>query len=123
MEEGAATIYAKVPLLNSRDIRVVDILVNEDFESEVKCKMRVISLNDERYRYYQTLSYAWGTLAKSRMIWIDDTPMLVTVDLYYALKRLREKITPAGGAYDRTIWVTLSASIRLTILRKADRLR
>ena len=77
-------------------IRVLDILPGR-WEDEVKCDVRVVSLDENPQ--YEGLSYVWGESAERKTIDVSGESITVTPNLHVALQRLRypEK--------KRTMWI------------------
>ena len=42
--------------------------------------------------HYTALSYVWGDATDTRTIWVNESPVLVTVNLYAALNDLQDEI-------------------------------
>ena len=103
MEDDRRAIYSAKQLLESSEIRVIDIEPAEDFDAPLCCTIRVISLDDRGERY-QTLSYAWSRLGESHSILCDGKLLPVSEDLSIAMRRIREKFTPRN-IFSRTIWI------------------
>ncbi|CAO2651423.1 Nn.00g039930.m01.CDS01 [Neocucurbitaria sp. VM-36] len=81
---------------SEREIRVLDLLQG-DWNDDVKCDTRVVSLDANIG--YETLSYVWGESPATDSIELSGQRILITPNLCSALRRLRypEK--------KRTIWI------------------
>ncbi|KAK4546496.1 hypothetical protein LTR36_001713 [Oleoguttula mirabilis] len=99
--------------LGERDIRVADIEVQDGADAPIRLALKVISLDSallvqafvpshDSKLSYQALSYAWGSREETEEVICDGHAVAVTVNLYAALKRLREKIGQYG--VDPTFW-------------------
>ncbi|KAI8953831.1 heterokaryon incompatibility protein-domain-containing protein [Xylaria longipes] len=88
---------------SKKQIRLLTLL-NGEWNDEIKCKLYVVSLDDEPK--YEALSYVWGSPTDLVDIDIDGIAFSVTQNLYAALRRLREQIRGTGSNEDsRTLWV------------------
>ena len=104
MDDSAVSIYLDRPLSHARDIRVLDVTSTPcDFRSPVQCTLRVISIDDP-LEEYQTLSYAWGSAARTHTILCGGESLRVTQNLVEALRRIREKIF-LQDVFSSTIWI------------------
>lgn len=73
------------------------LLFPGEFDDDIRCSLVQTSLEDTPN--YGALSYTWGDVAKTDMIWIGPYPFLVSSNLYDALKYLRYRQDP------RYLWV------------------
>ena len=104
MGGSAESIYLDRPLSNARDIRVLDVTSTPcDLQNPVQCTLRVISI-DSPLEKYQTLSYAWGSAARTHTILCGGESLRVTQNLDEALRRIREKIF-LQDVFSSTIWI------------------
>ena len=70
------------------------------WDSEINIRLQVHALNRWELPRYEALSYTWGTSSERRHVCIDDgARMLVTDNLFNALRRLRRK------KRERLLWV------------------
>jgi hypothetical protein len=96
--------YKYLPLpLEGDCIRLLGLLPNESEagEAPLRCKLYKYSLQklSPRTHRYEALSYTWGDPRETRSISVDDNQLLITVNLYAALARLRLH------SHERIIWV------------------
>ena len=81
---------------STRQIRVLDIVPGH-WEEDVKCDVRIVSLDDKPQ--YETLSYVWGDPTEKMTIKVSGTPVHVTPNLYGALQHVRY------NDEKRTMWI------------------
>jgi hypothetical protein len=67
-------------------------------EDKVTCHFSIVSLNDHD-KEYEALSYVWGARNQDQFVFVDETPMSVTDNLWHALAGLRYLDR------DRILWV------------------
>ena len=79
-----------------RGIRLLDLLPGTR-EDEIRCKIRVVSLN--QHPDYEALSYVWGGRTEEKGIEVSGQRVFVTRNLYDGLQRLRYPETK------RTFWI------------------
>jgi Heterokaryon incompatibility protein (HET) len=96
--------YLYSPLSSDGDnIRLLCLLPNEYEAAPLQCALRNYSLprSDTRTHLYEALSYAWGDPDKTLPIYVDEGHFPVTVNLYAALSRLRDRALERlmGGCY------------------------
>lgn len=89
-------LYDSVPLYHSDDIRVLELQPGQS-SSRIDCFLRRTRLADNPL--YEALSYTWGERDDANSIFVNDTEVPVTDNLYLALRSLRLR----KGA--RTLWV------------------
>lgn len=83
-------MYAYLPLQKaSQEIRIMRLEPSEEFESDIHCHLVVTDIKQASHEQYLALSYVWGDEASPRTIYVDNAPLLVTRNLYTALKYLR----------------------------------
>ncbi|KAL4861295.1 heterokaryon incompatibility protein-domain-containing protein [Aspergillus spectabilis] len=79
-----------------QEIRLLTILPRTDFESEINCTLRTVSLKQEAS--FEALSYVWGGLEATEHVFIDGHMFQITPSLASALRYLRL------GDRPRVIW-------------------
>jgi hypothetical protein len=77
-------------------IRLLHIEAGVD-ESPIRCRLVTTSL--EASPPYEALSYTWGSTEQDSTITCDDVPLLVTQNLYDAIKYLR------NPEHERIMWI------------------
>ncbi|KAN0096106.1 HET domain containing protein [Hyaloscypha variabilis] len=84
------------PLEESNGIRLIHLLPASSAEAEVRCELIHTTLSNctDIYEHYTALSYVWGDLIHAKTIWLDETPILVTHNLFSALRDLRSDSRP-----------------------------
>jgi hypothetical protein len=86
-----------------QEIRVLRLLPSRDVDAPIKATLYHVNLEDvscRSSRSYETLSYTWGKMTEHRTVTIDKVPgVLVTDNLFYALRRLRKR------SRVRRIWI------------------
>ncbi|KAI0418919.1 heterokaryon incompatibility protein-domain-containing protein [Xylaria grammica] len=96
-------IYQPEPLLNPRNIRVLDLHPSSDIAAPVHISLRQLCLNYRKTRdAYEALSYVWGSRAPDVPIICDGKTLLVTQNCHDALVRLRASIS---SKKPRCLWV------------------
>lgn len=86
----SAPIYDFCPLkAHTDEIRLLYI-EPDDWEAPIRCRLRVVRLNDPYYTY-RTLSYVWGTSESQQGIYIDGKAFAVRPNLFDAIRRLRTR--------------------------------
>ena len=103
--EGALTrIYERRPLVRQDDIRVLQIEPATDIDEPIRCTLAVISLEHKELKY-QALSYAWGSTDKDCNVMCDGEVLPVTVNLYQALRRIRQNMNAEKGVrFSCVVW-------------------
>ncbi|KAH9884610.1 HET-domain-containing protein [Xylariomycetidae sp. FL2044] len=92
----SATLFT--PIDNSkRQIRLLDISPGQGSEP-LRCTHRVVSLDDDNINY-NALSYVWGPKTAGKSVFLGETCVEVTDNLFDALHALRSKSEPV------TLWV------------------
>ncbi|KAF1847615.1 HET-domain-containing protein, partial [Cucurbitaria berberidis CBS 394.84] len=71
---------------SGREIRVLDLLPGS-WNDVVKCDIRIVSLDGNAA--YEALSYVWGESPDTKSIEVSGQRVLITLNLYSALRRLR----------------------------------
>ncbi|KAF2002327.1 HET-domain-containing protein [Amniculicola lignicola CBS 123094] len=95
---GTASTYQHGPLLPGLDsvrlLRLLPLEGNNKAET-IHCELANYKLGEtgEEAPQYEALSYVWGDCSHTRRIMIHGQPFNVTVNLYAALLRLRERGT------------------------------
>ena len=82
-------------------IRLLRLMPNKDETAPIRCQLFNYSLQEsgKRTHLYEALSYVWGNPKETLLISIDKYNLPVTVNLYAALSRLRDRFI------ERIIWV------------------
>lgn len=85
--------------LKSGEIRLLDILPcdNNDTQAPVHCELRVAAPLDKPL--YEVLSYRWGDPTHRTSVTVDNSELLITLNLHAALIRIRRQ------EGKRTIWI------------------
>lgn len=89
-------LYANLPRLNSKSIRVVEILPGNSEKISVKLTQKTL---EEINNNYEALSYVWGAPTPERKITVNNIEVPIQPNLFDALKSLR--LTDAK----RMIWI------------------
>jgi hypothetical protein len=89
-------LYANLPRLNSKSIRVVEILPGNSEKIAVELTQKTL---EEITNNYEALSYVWGAPTPKRIITVNNIEVLIQPNLFDALKSLR--LTDAK----RMIWI------------------
>ncbi|KAE9371169.1 HET-domain-containing protein [Stipitochalara longipes BDJ] len=81
------------PLDEPDSIRLIHLLPASSAEAEVRCELVHTTLSNcaDIYEHYTALSYVWGNPFHTKKVWVDETPVLVTYNLYSALRDLRHE--------------------------------
>jgi len=112
--------FSYPPLTEDNSIRLILIRPSPFGTANVHCNLVHTTLSQcehEILDHYIALSYVWGDATNVRTIWVDDTQVNVTDNLYFALRDLRDATRVLR------LWPVLSASARVTTKRKENRLR
>ncbi len=75
------------------EIRIVTLLPG-NLTDPVVCTLVHINLGDAQGAPYEAVSYAWGDVAETRSITLDDCPYPVTLNLFSALAYIRNHTDP-----------------------------
>jgi hypothetical protein len=75
----------------TREIRIVTLLPSADPSMPIQCTLRKGSLNNPPW--YLALSYAWGDVAITAPIFLNDTEIQVTTNLEAALRHMRVTVS------------------------------
>jgi hypothetical protein len=88
-------------LLRSDSIRLLGLIPDEDENGPIKCRLYDYPLqkSSEGTHLYEALSYAWEESNKPRCISIKGCNLNITVSLYEALIRLRDR------HIERIMWI------------------
>lgn len=94
-------------IYGSEQFRVVSISPGK-WKDTIRCSLRRRDCQEPHT--YTTLSYAWGSSVTKETIYVDDFKMEVTLNLFYALRYLRQ--------VDRVfiLWVDGLVSFYLSLL-------
>ncbi|KAI0186890.1 heterokaryon incompatibility protein-domain-containing protein [Xylaria flabelliformis] len=88
------------PLPSERSIRLLSLEPSTDTNAEIRCTVSAADLDNLRDKdSYEALSYVWGSLTGTIPICCNDKELLVTPDLYSALRRLRRRFS------SRVLWI------------------
>ncbi|KAK8108496.1 HET-domain-containing protein [Apiospora sp. TS-2023a] len=87
------------------EIRLLSLLPDDNFKAAIHCSLQVASLDETTD--FEALSYVWGDPDKRELIYVGGEPMLVTVNLVAALRRLRRPCSSSesGSNAARVLWV------------------
>jgi len=82
-------------------IRLLRLMPHEDKTAPIQCQLVNYSLQESGggTHLYEALSYVWGDPKETLPILIDEHNLPITVNLYAALSRLRDRY------FERIIWV------------------
>jgi hypothetical protein len=93
--ESAPTIsvFSYKQLEESDSIRLIHLHPASSRQAEVKCELLHTTLRicEDIYDHYTAVSYVWGDPNNTKVIWVDGTPLPITVNLYSALVDLRRE--------------------------------
>ena len=92
----ASSVYCP---LEPNQIRFLTILPALCLSDEICCDLRTVALGDEAVASYEALSYTWNSMELSCRISVNNYTLMVTANLYEALRHLR------GTENPRTLWV------------------
>lgn len=91
--------YPYVPLQSKANVRLLTLLPGLKSDN-IHCTLRETSLEPHLLVDYEALSYSWGNSADvHHTIWIDEHPVRVRENLFYALVGLRK------SHRSRDLWV------------------
>ncbi|KAF7933346.1 hypothetical protein EAE99_003231 [Botrytis elliptica] len=92
--------YSTDPL-NSDSIRLLGLMPAKDLASPIHCRLHDYSLreSDRGIHLYEALSYVWGSPESPKVVYINNSSLSVTANLYTALLHLRD------CNFERIIWV------------------
>jgi hypothetical protein len=98
---GLENQYYYPPLLRSDSIRLLGLIPHEDENGPIQCQLYDYPLQrlSEGTHLYEALSYAWEESNKPRCISIKGCNLNITVSLYKALIRLRDR------HIERIMWI------------------
>jgi hypothetical protein len=90
-----------LPSLGSDSIRLLGLMPNEDENAPIHCRLHHYPLQklNNGTHLYEALSYVWGGSDTPQSVFIDNYNLPVTVNLYKALLRLRDR------TFERILWV------------------
>lgn len=79
--------------LGSDSIRLLCLLPNEDEAAPIQCRLHNYPLRklEKGPQPYEALSYVWGDSGMHKSVLIDGYTVPVTMNLYAALSRLRDR--------------------------------
>ena len=94
------TLYSSLPL-EPGSIRLLRLMPDKDETAPIQCQLFNYSPQESREwtHLYEALSYVWGDPDKTLPILINEHCFNITVNLYAALLRLRNR------SFERIIWV------------------
>jgi hypothetical protein len=84
-------IYQYAPLTSTDAIRLLLLLHPGEPGSQIRCSLihtTLLECHDDIYRHYTALSYVWGDASQRRVVFVDNVPFQVTVNLAAALHDL-----------------------------------
>ncbi|KAH8822051.1 heterokaryon incompatibility protein-domain-containing protein [Xylogone sp. PMI_703] len=90
-------MYTYKPLVGYDTIRLIELQPSCEPEATFHCRLIEVSLSacDKRdifgYYMYTALSYVWGCPDKTKRVYIDGTRLMITQNLYSALRDLRDE--------------------------------
>lgn len=93
---AASKIYGKLDHARN-EIRVIRIEPGQ-WDDDISCRLKVVSLDRLLRPRYDTLSYTWGSSKVTRIINVNKQPINVSTNLFEALRALRRKFQTV------TIW-------------------
>lgn len=79
------------PLERRLDIRVLILEPARSWNNEIYCRLEVVSLAKSDGRYYEAVSYCWGSDEKSCSMKLNERPYYITDSLNEFLRYRREK--------------------------------
>ena len=85
--------YQYRPLISADEIRLL-LLQPGAPGSDIHCSLIHTTLqecHDDIYENYTALSYVWGDASQKRVIFIDERPSQITINLATALEDLRHQ--------------------------------
>ncbi len=74
------------------EIRLLTIFPHKEFHAPISCSLHVASLDN--ITEFEALSYVWGDPSIREVRDVDNRPLLITVNLVAALRRLRRVQSP-----------------------------
>ncbi|KAK3985339.1 heterokaryon incompatibility protein-domain-containing protein [Cladorrhinum sp. PSN332] len=78
--------------LGSRQIRVLELHPGKP-EDQIRCSIRVVSLDSTPPPWYEALSYSWGFPPQTHTMMLEGCPVKIGKNLHDALKHLRYRPT------------------------------
>ncbi|OCK75956.1 HET-domain-containing protein, partial [Lepidopterella palustris CBS 459.81] len=86
------------------EIRLLELLHPTTGTNPIRCRIHTVSLKD--ILRYNAVSYVWGDRSNPLKITVDDSEVLVTQNLFYALKSLVKYVQPLSELGDAFyLWV------------------
>ncbi|KAL8776536.1 MAG: hypothetical protein Q9213_008231 [Squamulea squamosa] len=88
---GTPSVYEGLELTESQ-FRILMLSPSANKTDDIHCTLikATFKTNPDREPVYQALSYVWGDAREKRIIYVNDVPVAVTVNLFIALKYLRK---------------------------------
>lgn len=104
VEEGKPhqASYKYRNFVDDHEIRIITLHYSSQF-SDIVCNMEHVSLINPGS--YIALSYCWGDSRTKKAIWVDDSCMYVTDNLYSALRHVRNFKSTSGDGQSVRLWV------------------
>jgi Heterokaryon incompatibility protein (HET) len=106
----ASSLQFKMPLTYTpldptrSEIRLLELLHSTTSINPIRCRIHTVSLKD--ILRYNAVSYVWGDRSNPLKITVDDSEVLVTQNLFYALKSLVRYVQPLSKLGDAFyLWV------------------
>jgi hypothetical protein len=87
-QDPDTSLYQYSPFKSEREIRLLQLEPGTDSD-EIQCSIIVVDLDSKPV--YNALSYVWGATEKLRHVRISGEKLLVTENLFNALKRFRNE--------------------------------
>ncbi|PMD67166.1 HET-domain-containing protein [Hyaloscypha bicolor E] len=89
----AISVFPYKQLEEADSIRLIHLHPASSREVEVKCELihTTLRICEDIYDQYTAVSYVWGDPNNTKVIWVDETPLPITVNLYSAFVDLRHE--------------------------------
>lgn len=90
--------YSYGDLLGTDAIRIIKLHPSNSLDAEVRCELLHTSLTEceeDIHSLYTAISYVWGDVQDTRVIFVDDKKLEITATLHAALRHIRLKKEPA----------------------------
>ncbi|OTB18706.1 hypothetical protein K445DRAFT_19310 [Daldinia sp. EC12] len=81
--------YKYRPLSLSAHTRVLELQPSLDQSAPICCSLFEVNLDHEGQAEYDALSYTWGAPSFTEEVFIDRSYLMITPNLFYALRRFR----------------------------------
>lgn len=88
MKPLSSSRFPYQPLDEPDSIRLLQLHPASSNQAEVRCSLTkaTLALCADIYDHYTALSYVWGDPNITKTIWVNETPFLITINLYSALR-------------------------------------